>query len=63
MKVYLERFKNYKEAQGKTILELLKYLKINPQDVIVTKNDKLTIEETKISEKDEIVIYHFVSAG
>ncbi|MEA3378623.1 MAG: MoaD/ThiS family protein [Nanoarchaeota archaeon] len=63
MKVYIDRDGKYAEAKGKTIGCLLKYLKINPQTVIITKNEKLAIEETKVKADDKIIIYHFVSGG
>ncbi len=63
MKVYIERTNEYKEATGKTVLEILSKLKINPTTVIVTKNDELVTEEEKITDKDKIKLLSVISGG
>ncbi len=63
MKIYIERTNEYKEANGKTVLELLTKLKINPTTIIITKNGELVTEEEKVTEKDEIKLLSVISGG
>jgi len=46
-----------------TVLELLDKLKINPETVIVTKNNELVNQEEKLNDKDDIKILSVVSGG
>ena len=46
-----------------TVLELLDSLKINPETVIVTKNNELVNQEEQLNNNDEIKILSVVSGG
>ena len=66
IKVYLERDEKTLEIESKgikTISDLLLKLKINPITVVVTKNNEVSIEQTKITSKDIIKIISVVSGG
>lgn len=66
IKVYLERDEKTLEIESKgieTISDLLQKLEINPITVVVTKNNEVSIEQTKISSKDIIKIISVVSGG
>jgi len=63
MKVYVERSNKHVDANGKSVDEILKQLKINPTTVLVSKNGKIVLSNEKVSSKDEIIIYSVVSGG
>ncbi len=46
-----------------TVLELLNKLNINPETVIVTKNNELVNQEEKLDNKDNVKILSVVSGG
>lgn len=48
---------------GRTVGELLKQLKINPEVVIVTRNDEVITESEKLSDKDRLELLSVVSGG
>jgi sulfur carrier protein ThiS len=64
MKIFIE-----KENRARTIkfsgklISLLVKLKINPQTVIVTKNNELITTDDKLSDKDSVQILSVVSGG
>ena len=63
--------KLYIELEGKivslkfsgTSRQLLKKLKINPQTVLVSRNNELITDDEKLSDKDEIKILSVISGG
>ena len=63
--------KLYIELEGKTVSlkfsgtsrQLLKKLKINPQTVLVSRNNELITDDEKLSDKDEIKILSVISGG
>jgi sulfur carrier protein ThiS len=65
IKAYIERDDKNVEISlsNPTIKSLLEHLKINPVEVIVTKNNEVCIDEEKISQKDKIKIISVVSGG
>ncbi len=48
---------------GKNVNELLHQLKINPEVVIVTRNNQVLTEEEILSPKDKLEILSVVSGG
>ncbi len=46
-----------------SVLELLKKLNINPETVLVTKNNELVNHEEKLEDKDSVKILSVVSGG
>lgn len=63
MKVFIERTNEYREVEAKTVKEALEKLKINPTTVIVSKNNELVTDETRINDRDEIKILSVISGG
>lgn len=64
MKLFIEKQKkNMMIKFSGTGSELLKKLKINPQDILLIKNDVLISEDDKIKDSDEIKILSVVSGG
>lgn len=63
MEVYLERTKERKKAEAKTVKELLEMLKINPTTVIVVVNGEAVTEKRNLSEVDKVTIMSVVSGG
>ena len=64
--VYIDREnKNSKLELDKNsaVLDLLKELKINPVTVIVSRNNELILEDTRLSDNDEIRILSVISGG
>ena len=48
---------------GKTVKELLDFLKVNPEVVIVTRNNEIILPEEKLKNKDKIELLSVVSGG
>jgi len=61
--VYLEKEDKTVEVNELIVSEILKSLKINPTTVIITKNDELILEESKLSKEDKITIIPVISGG
>lgn len=51
------------EIKAKTVKELLEKLNLNATTVIVTRNNEIILENTKLSDKDKIKIIPVVSGG
>lgn len=64
MQVFIEKENKTIEFQfNGTILQLLKKLAINPETVIVVRNNVIITEEVKIKNTDSILILSVVSGG
>ncbi|MFH0752789.1 MAG: MoaD/ThiS family protein [archaeon] len=63
MKVYIEKTKEKKEINSKTVAELLEKLGINPTTVIAVVNGEAATEDAELSAEDEITIMSVVSGG
>ena len=64
MNIYVEaQKKNIKKNFNGRVDSLLKELKINPETVLVKRNNELLTEEDKLSEKDNIELISVVSGG
>ncbi len=51
------------KMKGKTVLDLLKEMGVNPETVLVKRNDEILTEEVKIKDKDEIELIRIISGG
>ena len=49
--------------EGTTLKELLKDLKINPETIIVTRNDEILLENDNLNDNDIITILSVISCG
>ena len=64
MEVYIERENKIIEVDGKlTGVELLKNLKINPETIILVRNNEVVLESEKLIDSDKIKILSVVSGG
>lgn len=64
MKVFIERTKEEHELQfSGTVRQLLNELKINPEVVLVSRNNELLTDTDKVTGKDSIKILSVVSGG
>ena len=64
MRVYIERAdkKSNIRFDGK-VFDLLKRLKINPETVVVVKNNKVVTQEEELSNKDNVELLSVISGG
>lgn len=58
-----ERTTQQIEFTGKTVLDLLRELKVNPEVFLVVRNDEVITEDEKINDKDIITLLSVVSGG
>ena len=64
MKVFIEaENKNKKLKFNGTATQLLSKLKINPETVLVAKNDELVSEDEKLEDNDDIKLLSVISGG
>lgn len=63
MKVYFDKTKETTELEASTVKELLDKLKLNPETVLITKNNELLTENESLNKKDEIKILSVISGG
>lgn len=63
--IILEKDNSTKKVQfkGKTLQELLQQLKLNPEAIIVTRNNEVLTEEEPLKNKDKLTILSVVSGG
>ena len=63
MKVYIEKQNKLLELDAKDGTELLDMLGINPDTIIIVKNDEAVLPEEGLSETDDIKILSVISGG
>lgn len=64
MKIFIEKTnKKIEKNFTGTVRKLLNELKINPETVLVTRNNKLITEDVKLKDQDEVKILSVVSGG
>ena len=64
MKIFIERSNQETEIRFEgTIRELLKHIHINPETVLVSRNDELLTDHDVVSSDDTIKILSVVSGG
>lgn len=65
MKVFIEKEQEKKEFNGfnGSVLDLLAELKINPETVLVIKNNELVFGLEELSDSDDIKVLSVVSGG
>ncbi len=51
------------EFKGKVVLDLLQQLEINPETVLVTRNNEVLTEDIPLNPKDQLEILSVVSGG
>ncbi len=63
IKVYNERTNKNHEIESKTIRELANKLDINLNEFLVTINNEIAIEDSKLKDKDEVKFLSVISGG
>lgn len=64
MKVYIEKTNKKQEIKFEgSAKKLLSKLKINPETIIIIKNNELVSEDEILKDKDEIKILSVISGG
>ncbi len=63
IKVYIEKEQKTKQLDVKSIKQILKKLKINPETVIITRNNKIVTEDTKLNKNETIKLLSVISGG
>ena len=63
VKVFIEKENETKDIKASNIKTILDNLKINPETVLIVKNNELTTINSKIKQTDKIKILSVVSGG
>ena len=64
MEVFIESENKKKRIRFKgSASQLLEFLKINPETVIIAKNDELVTEDERLMDEDEVKILSVISGG
>jgi len=63
MKIFIEKDNKQLVLKAKTVTDLLNKLEINPDTVLVVKNNEVVLSDEILSETDEIKILSVISGG
>jgi len=63
VKAFIERKNKTEELNAKTVMDLLKKLNINPETVLVTRDNELLNLNDKLEKKDSIKLLSVISGG
>ena len=63
MKVFIERSREEKDVTASSVKDVLEALSINPDTVLVMKNDVLVTEDESLVESDVLKILSVISGG
>jgi len=64
MNVFIEAGNKKKKLKfNGTVSQLLKQVKVNPETVIVAKNNELVTETEKLTDKDDVKLLSVISGG
>lgn len=63
IKIFIERINKTKKIEANNIKEIFQKLCINPQEVIITRNNELITEDEKLNNNDEIKLLSVISGG
>ncbi|MBS3134088.1 MoaD/ThiS family protein [Candidatus Woesearchaeota archaeon] len=61
--VFIEKENKNVKAEARTVKELLEKLNINPETVLVTRDNELILLNEKLNNKDEIKLLSVISGG
>ncbi len=61
--VFIEKENKNTKVEAETVKELLGKLKINPETVLITRNDELILLDEKLNNKDEVKLLSVISGG
>ncbi len=63
VKVFIERENIVKKINANDTEDMLRKLKINPEVIIIAKNNELVTRKAKLKEGDEIRLLSVISGG
>ena len=63
LKVFLERENKNVEVEARNMHELFSKLKVNPETVLISKNNELVTDEIELKENDDIKLLSVISGG
>ena len=63
VKAFIERKNKTEELNAETVIELLKKLNINPETVLITRDNDLLNLNDKLNKKDNIKLLSVISGG
>ncbi|MBS3095198.1 MoaD/ThiS family protein [Candidatus Woesearchaeota archaeon] len=61
--IFIERENIKKRLNAKSIEDIMKKFKINPEVVLIAKNNELVTKNAKIKENDDIKFISVISGG
>jgi len=61
--VFVERENKYANVKARNSNEIMRLLNINPETVLIVKNNELILAEESLSEKDEVKFLSVISGG
>ena len=61
--VFIEKENKDTKVEAETVKELLEKLNINPETVLVTRDNELILLDEKLNKKDEIKLLSVISGG
>jgi len=62
-KVFIEKGNKTVNVEAKTVKEILEKLKVNKEVVIISKNNELVTEDSKVLKSDKIKLLSVISGG
>jgi len=63
LKVFLERENKNLEVEANTMKDLFSKLNVNPETVIISRNNELVVDDVELKEDDEIKLLSVISGG
>lgn len=63
VKVFIERENKFVNVNAENTKEILNKLKINPETVLLCRNNELILPETKLNDNDELKLLSVISGG
>ena len=65
MKIYVESrdFKKNLSFDGKTVRQLMKALKLNSENFVLSKNGEIVLEDEVLKDGDKVKLFPVISGG
>ena len=63
IKVDSRDFRKTVEFKGKNMGELLKKMKLNPENFVLSKNNEIVLEDEKLKSGDNVKLFPVISGG
>ena len=63
LKVFIERENKNIEVEARDVKELMKKLNLNPETVLISRNNELITDDIDLEDNDEIKFLSVISGG